>query len=198
MTIIGITGGSGGGKTSALRALQSLGALVIDCDRLYHELLEQNTEMIGEIAARFEGAVKDGTIDRKALGVIVFNDAGALAELNRITHKFVSIEVERRLKEWESKGGTLAAVDAIALIESGLGGKCDVIVGVTAPVEIRIKRIMERDGLSEEYAKMRIAAQKPDSFIYDNCDYVLVSDCETVELFEEKCVDFFRRILEEK
>ncbi|NMA24993.1 MAG: dephospho-CoA kinase [Clostridiales bacterium] len=198
MTIIGITGGSGGGKTSALRALRSLGALVIDCDGLYHELLEVNIEMIGEIAARFEGVVKDGKVDRKALGVIVFNDAGALTELNGITHKYVSVEVERRLKEWEARGGTLAAVDAIALIESGLSGKCDIVVGVTAPVENRIKRIMERDGLSEEYARMRIGAQKPDSFFYDHCDYVLVSDCETVELFEEKCVDFFKRILEEK
>jgi dephospho-CoA kinase len=186
MTIIGITGGSGGGKTSALRALRSLGALVIDCDGLYHELLEVNIEMIGEIAARFEGVVKDGKVDRKALGVIVFNDAGALTELNGITHKYVSVEVERRLKEWEARGGTLAAVDAIALIESGLSGKCDIVVGVTAPVENRIKRIMERDGLSEEYARMRIGAQKPDSFFYDHCDYVLVSDCETVELLEEK------------
>ena len=120
MTIIGITGGSGGGKTSALRALQSLGAVVIDCDSLYHELLEQNTEMIGEIAARFEGAVKDGTVDRKALGVIVFNDAGALAELNRITQ--VCFGRGRAPSEgMGSQGGTLAAVDAIALIESGSG-----------------------------------------------------------------------------
>lgn len=198
MTIIGITGGSGGGKTSALRALDSLGALVIDCDALYHELLAQNIDMIGEIAARFEGVVTDGAVDRKALGRIAFKDAEALIELNEITHKYVSAEVDRRLKEWESQGGTLAAVDAIALIESGLGGKCDILVGVTAPIEIRVKRIMERDGLSEEYAKMRIGAQKPDSFFYEHCDYVLASDCETVELFERKCVEFFARILEER
>jgi dephospho-CoA kinase len=198
MTIIGITGGSGGGKTSALRALGRLGALVIDCDALYHELLVRNTDMIREIAARFNGVMSDGTLDRKALGRIVFNDAAALAELNGITHKFVSIDVDRRLVEWEQQGGTLAAVDAIALIESGLGEKCDLIVGVTAPVEVRIKRIMARDGLSEEYAKMRISAQKPDSYYNENCDYVLISDCDTVELFEEKCVEFFTRILEER
>ena len=80
MTIIGITGGSGGENVGA-RALRSR-SLVIDCDGLYHELLEVNIEMIGEIAARFEGVVKDGKVDRKALGVIVFNDAGALTELN--------------------------------------------------------------------------------------------------------------------
>lgn len=198
MTIIGITGGTGGGKTSALRALQRLGALVIDCDALYHELLQNNNEMIREIAARFEGVVSNGTMDRKALGRIVFNDAGALSELNEMTHKYISIEVDYRLSVWEKSGGTLAAVDAIALIESGRGSKCDIVVGVTAPVDIRVARIMERDGLSEANAKLRIAAQKPDSFFYENCDYVLVSDCETVMQFEEKCVEFFTRILEER
>lgn len=198
MTILGITGGSGGGKTSALRALQSLGALVIDCDKLYHELLLQSAEMIGEINARFQGVVTDGTLDRKALGKIVFSDGAALSELNDITHKFVKAEVSHRLTQWEDGGGTLAAIDAIALIESDLGALCDIVVGVTAPVDIRIGRIMARDGLSEDYARMRINAQKPDSFFYENCDYVLISDCATVEQFEEKCVSFFTQILEER
>ncbi|NLA86586.1 MAG: dephospho-CoA kinase [Clostridiales bacterium] len=198
MIIIGITGGTGGGKTSALRALRSLGALVIDCDRLYHELLTDNADMIHEIASRFEGVVRDGALDRKVLGQIVFNDAAALAELNDITHKYVSAEVDRWLSAWEKKGGALAAVDAIALIESGRSEKCDIVVGVTAPFDIRVRRIVTRDGVSEDYAKLRISAQKPDSFFYENCDYVLVSDCETVEQFEEKCVEFFTRILEER
>ncbi len=198
MTIIGITGGTGGGKTSALRALKKLGALVIDCDMLYHELLTDNTDMIREIALRFEGVVRDGALDRKALGRIVFNDSEALSELNEITHKYVSAEVDHRLSAWEKEGGKLAAVDAIALIESGRGGKCDIIVGVTAPFDIRVQRIVERDGVTEEYAKLRIGAQKPDSFFYENCDYVLISDCDTVEQFEEKCVEFFTRILEER
>ncbi len=195
MTIIGITGGTGGGKTSALRALQSLGALVIDCDALYHELLIESAEMIGEIHTRFDGVVINGALDRKALGQIVFSDSAALDELNSITHKFVKAEVNRRLTEWEDGGGTLAAVDAIALLESGLGEMCDIIVGVTAPFDIRVGRIMERDGLSEAYAKLRIQAQKPDSYFEENCDYVLVSDCATVDEFEEKCVTFFTKIL---
>lgn len=198
MIIIGITGGSGGGKTSALRALESLGALVIDCDALYHELLINNIEMIREISEQFDGVVTNGALDRKALGRIVFNNSTALGELNNITHKFVSAEVDHRLQEWKDSGGKLAAVDAIALIESGRGTKCDILVGVTAPFETRLKRIMERDGLSEEYARMRINAQKPDSFFYEHCDYVLVSDCDTVEQFEKKCVDFFTRIMEER
>ena len=129
-------------------------------------------------------------LDKQLLVVYNLFDPSHAAHTAAVEHALPLLRFHRKI--------TLAAVDAIALIESGLGGKCDVIVGVTAPVEIRIKRIMERDGLSEEYAKMRIGAQKPDSFYYDHCDHVLVSDCETVELFERKCVEFFARILEER
>jgi dephospho-CoA kinase len=195
MKIIGITGGSGGGKTSALRALRTLGAYIVDCDTLYHELLDHSAGLLRELAERFPRAVKNGALDRKALGEIVFSDSEALEELNAITHKFVGQEVDRRLKAWEESGGKLAAVDAIALIESGRGAKCDLVVGVTAPFDVRVRRIMARDGISEEYARLRIGAQKPDSFYEDKCDYVLISDCDTVEEFEEKCRIFFIRVL---
>lgn len=195
MTIIGITGPSGGGKTSALRALESLGALVIDCDAVYHELLAGDESLLREIEGNFPGVVRDGALDRKALGQIVFSQAEALEALNGITHKYVGREVSRRLRGHKESGGALAAVDAIALLESGLAEKCDIVVGVTAPVEVRVRRIMERDGVSEEYARLRVGAQKPESWFYENCDDVLVSDCETVEEFEEKCKAFFRGIL---
>jgi dephospho-CoA kinase len=198
MTIIGITGGTGGGKTSALRALQSLGALIIDCDAVYHELLRTNGDMLAALEKRFEGVVKNGALDRKALGRVVFNDEKALEDLNRITHAYVKIEVDNRLRAWEAQCGTLAAIDAIALIESGLSDLCDILVGVTAPSETRIRRIMERDGVDEDYARLRVAAQKPDSYYKEHCDYVLVSDFPTVEEFEEKCRKFFTDILNKK
>jgi dephospho-CoA kinase len=195
MTIIGITGPSGGGKTSALHALESLGALIIDCDAVYHELLDGNLDMLREIGRRFDGVLRDGAIDRKALGQIVFSDAEALEELNVITHKYVGEEVSRRLREHKEKGGALAAVDAIALIESGLGALCQFVIGVTAPEPVRIRRIMERDNVGEDYARLRVGAQKPELFFYENCDYVLISDCDTVEEFEKKCRDFFAGLL---
>jgi len=195
LKIIGITGGTGGGKTSALRALATLGALIIDCDQVYHELLENNREMLLELGARYEGVIAGGRLDRKALGRVVFSDPSALEDLNKITHKYVSVEVNRLISDWEAKGGTLAAVDAIALIESGLKDMCDILVGVTAPEHIRIERIMERDGVTRDYAEMRVKAQKPDSFFYEHCDFVLVSDCDTVEEFEQKCKVFFAGIL---
>ncbi len=195
MRIIGITGPSGGGKTTALRALRALGVRIIDCDAVYHELLRTSDGMLREIQDRFHGVVTDGVLDRKALGKIVFADADALSDLNKITHRYVDIEVSRLLDGWRREGAAAAAIDAIALVESGLSKRCDLVVCVTAPEEVRIRRIMARDRVSEDYARLRVGAQQKDSFYKAHCDHILVSDCGTSEEFEEKCRAFFARIL---
>ena len=195
MYIIGITGGTGAGKTSALRALEALGALVLDCDAIYHELLSDNTGLKSELGTRFSGVLRDGIVDRKALGGIVFGDPDALLELNSITHKYISGEIERRINDWQEKGGTVAAIDAIALIESGRAKKCDIVVGVIAPPETRLSRIMQRDGIAREQAEMRINAQKPDAFFMENCDFILEGKYDTSAEFEKACKEFFARFI---
>ena len=195
MLIIGITGGSGAGKTSALRALARLGALIIDCDEVYHGLLATSDAMKAELDVRFPGVIVGGALDRKRLGEIVFGDPAALGDLNVITHKYVSAEVDRRLRDWEQGGGALAAVDAILLIESGLAARCGITVGIMAPAPLRVSRIVARDGVSPEYAKKRIAAQKPDAFFIENCDYMLEGAHNTPEEFEDKCEIFFKEII---
>ena len=195
MYIIGITGGTGSGKTILLRVLEKQGALALDCDEIYHELLQDNKKMKTEIEAHFNGVLISGVIDRKKLGGLVFNDKSALQKLNDITHKYVVDEVKRRLAEWEKQGGAVAAIDAIALIESGAGKLCNITIGVIAPVETRIKRIIKRDGITDEQAEKRINAQKPDSFYIENCDEILENSYNAPEEFEEKCKTLFKELL---
>ena len=195
MLTIGITGGTGAGKTSALRALETLGALALDCDAIYHELLKENDELKAELDARFNGVLIDGAIDRKKLGEIVFSDPGALLDLNAITHKYIGKTLEQRITDWESKGGKVVAIDAIALVESGRSKDCDIVIGVVAPRDIRVARIMKRDAITREQAEMRINSQKPDSFFEENCDYLLEGIYTAPGEFEEECKDFFTNLI---
>ena len=195
MYTIGITGGTGAGKTSALMALDRSGALVMDCDAIYHELLAESEGLRAELEARFHGVLHDGAIDRAMLGAIVFNDPAALRDLERITHTYIGDEMERRLAHWERHGGTVVAIDAIALIESGRGKSCDVVVGVVAPEDMRLTRIMKRDKITREQAMQRIGAQKPDSFFRENCDYILENTYDSAAEFEKECDIFFSGLI---
>lgn len=185
--IIGITGGTGSGKSTLLHLIEDLGGLVLDCDAIYHELLQTDTALLSAIELRFPGTVTDGSLDRKKLGAIVFADKNALQELNHITHAAVKQEVLRRL----ASKPNLVAIDAIGLFEGELDSLCDVTVAIIAPAEDRIRRIMARDGISEEYAKNRIAAQHTDDWFASRCGYVLENN-GTVEDFQAKCIAFFR------
>ena len=199
MLIIGITGPTGAGKTTALDALTDLGASVIDCDAVYHDLTARCEPMRQELRERFGADIfdEDGILRRRALGSVVFASAQALADLNAITHRYVGQEVRRRLEEARAAGHPAAAVDAIALLESGLCDLCGALVAVVAPDEVRVRRIMARDGIDERYARMRISAQKSDEFYRGKCDYELSNTAETPEDFREIARDFFRRLIGE-
>ena len=194
VTILGITGGTGSGKTTALRALEALGATVLDCDAVYHELLG-DADMLSEIGARFSGVVSNGVLDRKLLGTIVFSDTAALADLGAITHKYIDREIFKVIRKLEATGGSpVVALDAIALIESGLYKSCDHMTAITAPRETRIARIMGRDGIDYEYAVSRVYAQKPDEFYENACDATLSNDGDEREFFE-RCKSHFDKII---
>lgn len=184
MKIIGITGPTGAGKTTALRAVTDLGGCVIDCDQVYHQLLEESAPMRNELTERFGSGILDSEqrLDRKKLGALVFQDKALLTDLNTITHRYVRQRVEELLRTAQAEGRPLAAVDAIALIESGLGTLCDAVVGILAPPEVRVRRIMARDGISEDYARMRVKAQQSDAFFQQNCTAILQNTGEEAGL----------------
>lgn len=194
MRIVGVTGGSGCGKTTFLQALEKQGAMVLDCDEVYHELLKTSKPMLDAIDARFPGVVEQGALQIKKLGEIVFHDEQALEDLNTITHRNVTEEIQRRLREHAKNGGTSAAIDAIALIESGAGELCDTIVGVTAPREARIERLLKREGVTRAYAESRIDAQKPNEWFEAHCDRILENN-HTLQAFEQQCEKLSMEVL---
>lgn len=194
MKIIGITGGTGCGKTTALNELERRGALLIDCDAVYHRMLETDRPMLDEIEKYFPGAVVDGKLDRKALGAVVFTDEEALRDLNIITHRHINLEIRRILREHAMNGGTLAAIDAIELFSSGLAKRCTATVGVIAGRDVRISRIMRRDGISREYAMMRVNAQRPNEYFIQKCSRVLENNGSQEE-FIERCRKTFEEVL---
>ena len=187
--IIGITGGTGCGKTTLLKQIRKVGGAVLDCDAIYHELLKTDKALLAAIGARFPGVVEAGALNRKKLGAIVFANEQALLDLNAITHSAVKQEVLRQLAEKPR----LAAIDAIGLFEGGLAELCDVTVAVTAPEEDRVQRLMARDNISEEYARSRIAAQHTDRWFRERCDCVLENDGE-LDAFATKCIAFLRHL----
>lgn len=194
VTIVGITGGTGSGKTTALNTLAELGALVIDCDALYHELLHTDAGLVAAIDAKFPGAVIDGAVDTKALGRIVFADEVKLQALNELTRSFILNAVHERVCDHAMRGGTLAAIDAIELFSSGAADMCNVTFGVIADREVRLARIQQRDNISREYAELRVSAQHPDEYFIAHCDHILHNN-GTKEEFSDCCMKIFTEVL---
>ena len=197
MKVIGITGPTGAGKTTVLNVLSALGGAVLDCDALYHGLTENCQPMRQELSDRYGAEIFDGNgvLKRKELGAIVFADQQALADLNEITHRYVYQAVEQAIEAARDEGRPAVAVDAIALLESGLGVLCDATVAVTADDELRVRRVMVRDNISEEYARKRVGAQKPSAWFEEQCDYTIRNDGSDPSEVEAKAYQLFNSMI---
>ena len=193
--VVGLTGGTGGGKTSVLRALAEREAYIVDCDAFYYEQLRRDKALQSDLSAAFPGVLSaDGALDRQKLGTMVFGDAERLAQLDRIVRAHLPRAVAKAVAETEA---AFVGIDAIKLIESGLAALCDVTVAVSAPEEMRVKRIMARDGISEDYARARVRAQKEDAFFRMYCNWIFENDYPTREAAEDAARDFVNILLQE-
>ena len=164
MKIIGLTGGTGSGKGFVSERLKARKAYVIDADAVAHEIIEKGRPAYKAIVDYFGSEIldEDGNIFRRKLGNIVFSDKDKLAFLNSCTHKYINMEIMRIIEEVKPQTNVYSAIiiDAPLLAEAGLVDICDDIWVVYADSEVRVKRIMERDSISEEQARNRIASQR--------------------------------------
>ena len=186
MRVYGITGPSGSGKSILSKYMTKSGVAHIDADRVYHELLVPPSEVLDALRCSFGDQIfnSSGLLDRTVLSSIVFNDKEKLALLNKTVLDFVLKEIRRRIASLEKSGVSAVAIDAPTLIESGFHKECDTVISVLSPKEDRIKRIMERDGLSIEKATERTNAQKPDKFYEEYSDIILMNDGDIDAFFE--------------
>ncbi len=175
MLVIGLTGPSGSGKGKVAEIFSAYGLPVINADEVYHQLLVPPSLCLEELTDRFGVGIlsADGTLNRRALGAIVFTDPAALEALNTITHHHVMREIRRRLELLRREDTRAAVIDAPQLFEAGAERDCNVIVSVIADKMLRLDRIVRRDGIDAEAAMRRIEAQKGDAFFRSHSDYVI-------------------------
>lgn len=173
--IIGLTGGSGAGKSTIARLL---GGAVITSDKVYHELLSTDKGLQSELIERF------GTYDRSELRSMVFgNNRGLLKDLESITHKYIVKGIEEKIKSLKDE---LIVIDAaIVLVKTDLNYTCDKVIAIMADRAVRAYRIMARDGLTKEDAEARINAQPKDEIYLDKADAVVYNDGEIKKVVNE-------------
>lgn len=179
-TILGLTGGSGTGKSLAAEYLKLQGAQIIDADRIARQIVAPGKPALAKISETFDDILlTDGTLNRKKLGALVFSDKDALMRLNAITHAYIAEEINTQLIESKSP---LVVIDAPLLLEYDLDALCTECVCILADLSIRVNRIMTRDGLTQEQAENRIRAQKEDDFYKNRCRFVIENNGDVASL----------------
>lgn len=194
--VFGITGGSGSGKTTVSNLFRAFGAEVIDCDVLSRETTAPGSSCLSEIVNEFGLAVlmPDGSLNRRSLGKIVFENKDKLKILSKITHKYIYERVCLMIK---SSSNDIIGIDGAVIIGSAVESLCECMVCVIANDEIRKKRIMQRDNISEQAAAERLYSQKSNNFYIENSDYIVYNDTDEKEL-QIHAKEVFEKLTERK
>ena len=183
--VLGLTGQTGAGKSTVCRLLQNEQDIcVVDADKIAREVVTSGTDCLAEIVLHFSITVlnEDGTLNRKKLGQIVFNDRSKLKELNKITFPYIIAGMRQQIKNGLNSGHSIVILDAPVLFESKSDQLCDKVLAVIADAETRKQRIMQRDGLTPEEADARMNSQHDDEFYTSRADYVIRNDGDATTL----------------
>lgn len=179
--VLGITGGSGAGKTEVSNILREHGIDIIDGDEVSRLIMKPGEDALVKTVEAFGDEILDldGRLKRRELGNIVFSDPKKLEILNKITHKYIT---RYFLDYIEKSDKNIVGLDGAALFESGIANMCDGVLGVIAEPEIRIERIIKRDQISRKQAEERIASQKNNQFYIENCDFLVYNNGNKEEI----------------
>ena len=172
MQIIGLTGPTGAGKSTVSARLRELGFYIADGDAIAREVAAPGEPLLAQLAEAFGADIlENGVLRRRELARRAFAGKDTLQTLNRLMHPAIEKRMFERIAA--PPDCKAAVIDAAALIESGIYKRCDLVAVVTAPPEVRLARIMARDGIGEADALVRIGAQQPDAFYTEKADVVL-------------------------
>lgn len=194
MKIMGVTGGIGSGKSTVCRILKKLGAVLIDADKISHNIMNKGSLAYNECVSFFGKCILDefGEINRKKLADIVFNDKKQLEALNEITHKYIFEEMNKQISQNLDKD--LVVLDVPLLFGSDFPIKCDATVGVIADEEIRVMRASKRDSAKAEKIRERIKNQISDKEYYSLADFVIENNGSEEDLIK-KVKELYRSII---
>jgi dephospho-CoA kinase len=200
MKVIGLCGGSGSGKSSVSRLFAKYNIPSIDTDQVYREITSYDSECMRALVDAFGESVKntDGSLNRERMREIVFFASDSNQKrmiLNEITHKFVLAETESRIDTYAREGKKAVIADVPLMFESGFDMRCDILIAVIAADDIRVSRIIQRDGISEEQAKARIAVQLSADELLARVKYVIENNLD-IEHLERQVDRLYKKIFE--
>ncbi len=199
MKIIGLTGNIASGKTEVAKIFKELGAKVIDADEIAREVVEPGEAAWQEIVEEFGGNIlnPDGSINRKKLGEIIFNDDKKREQLNRITHPRIMTKLKETIDNYKKENVKLVIIEAALIVErGGLLKLIDELIVVSADAETQIERIMTRDGLRRDEALSRMESQMPISEKTKHATYI-IDNSESLEETRKQVEEVWEKITTE-
>ena len=200
MKVIGLCGGSGSGKSAVSKLFEKYNIPSIDTDLVYKELTSGESDCMRALVSAFGESVQnsDGSLNRVKMRDLVFfgiDSEEKRSILNKITHSFVLAETEKMIEKYSVEGREAVIADVPLMFESGFDKRCDVLIAVVADENVRISRIIERDGISFEQAKARIAVQISTDELVKRVDFVIDNNSDMLNL-ENKIDNVYKQIFE--